>query len=81
MIAVHTDMASETAPDFIEKYYPDSKIIFAKDNEGESYYSALGGRDAYPYTVILNKQRNILATFAGSVSYQELKEIAEANCN
>ena len=81
VIAVHTDMASETAPDFIEKYYPDSKIIFAKDNEGESYYSALGGRDAYPYTVILNKQRNILATFAGSVSYQELKVIAEANCN
>ena len=79
VIAVHTDMAAETAPDFIKKHYPDSKIVFAKDFEAEGYYTALGGRDTYPYTVVLDKRGNILTVFVGPLNYRDLQEIVEAN--
>lgn len=82
VIAVHTDMASDTAPEFIQKYYPNSKIIFAKDydnNGTEGYYTALGGRNAYPYTVILNKNGTIQSEYVGAVNYQELQKAILAN--
>lgn len=78
VIAVHTDMASGTAPEFIGKYYPASNIVFAKDVEAEGYYTALGGRDAYPYTVVLDNTGIILSKFVGPVTYQELQEIVKA---
>ena len=81
VIAVRTDMASDTAPNLIEKYYPNSKIVFAKDynqNGAEGYYTALGGRDAYPYTVVLDNTGIILSKFVGPVTYQELQEIVKA---
>ncbi len=82
VIAVHTDIASDTAPEFIERHYNNSQIIFAKDynRDGtEGYYTALGGRDAYPYTVVLDHNGIILSVFVGSLSYQDLQEIVEAN--
>jgi thiol-disulfide isomerase/thioredoxin len=79
VIAVHTDMASETAPEFIQKYYPDTQIVFAKDIDAEGYYAALGGRDAYPYTVVLDKNGSVISTFVGPVSYSDLQKIVETN--
>lgn len=82
VIAVHTDIGSDAAPEFIKKYYPNSNIIFAKDykqNGAEGYYTALGGRDAYPYTVVLDNTGIIFAKFVGSVSYQDLLKIVEEN--
>ena len=80
VVAVHTNMIHETAPEFIGKYYPDSHIVFAKDytqNGIEGYYTALGGRDAYPYTVILDEQGVILAKFVSAVEYEDLQKVIE----
>ncbi len=80
VIAVHTNMASETAPAFISKYYPKSEITFARDyadNGKEGYYTALGGRDAYPYTVILDEDGIILALFVKPLYYEDLQAVVE----
>lgn len=80
VIAVHTNMASDTAPEFIEKYYPISPIIFARDylsNGLEGYYTALGGRGAYPYTVILDESGIILSVFVQAVQYEDLQRVIE----
>lgn len=74
VIAIHTDMVSDTAPEYIGNYYPDSNIIFAKDNEGEGYYSKLGGRGTYPYTVILNRNGKIIKIFYKALEYEDLRE-------
>ena len=85
VIAVHTHMVFDTAPEYISKYYADSQIIFAKDYPVDDtglnggYYSSLGGRGAFPYTVILDGDGIIVASFISSVEYEELKEVVEAN--
>jgi len=82
VIAVHTNMIHETAPEFIGKYYADSNIIFAKDyseNGIEGYYTALGGRDTYPYTVVLDEQGVILAVFFEALEYEDLQQVIEAS--
>ena len=84
VIAVHTHMIYETAPDYIAEYYPDSDIIFAKDYAVDSsgmnggYYSSLGGRDQYPYTVVLDEDGIIVAIYSSSVEYDTLKSIVDA---
>ena len=80
VIAVHTNMIHETAPEFIGKYYADSKITFAKDyseNGIEGYYTALGGRDTYPYTLVLDEQGVILAVFFEALEYEDLQQVIE----
>ena len=82
VIAVHTNMIHETAADFIAKYYANSNITFAKDyseNGLEGYYTALGGRDTYPYTVVLDEQGVILAVFFEALEYEDLQQVIEAN--
>lgn len=84
VIAVHTNMIHETAPEFITKYYPDSKIVFAKDYDAdgtEGYYISVGGRGEYPYTVILDERGVILKTFSSTVEYEDLKELVESELN
>ncbi len=78
VIAVHTNMISETAPEYIGNYYADSKITFACDGENESYYSALGGRDTYPYTVVIDSEGRITNVFFSALEYDDLKEAVEA---
>lgn len=82
VIAVHTNMIVDTAPAFIGEHYPDSKIIFASDyvtegSSAEMYYSNLGGRDSYPYTVILDENGVIIAKFVSSVTYEDLQKVIE----
>ena len=82
VIAVHTNMICDTAPDFIGRYYADSKITFAKDyteNGIEGYYTALGGRDTYPYTVILDRYGVILAKFVMPLEYEHLQSVIDAH--
>ena len=81
VIAIHTNMVNETAPAFIEKYYADSNITFAKDynlDNTEGYYTALGGRGTYPYTLILNDQGVILEVFVKALEYEDLQAVVEA---
>ena len=83
VVAVHTQMIADTAPAYIKENYPTTKIIFASDIALDDmglygkYYTALGGRDAYPYTVIIDENGIIVANFVSSVEYEELKQVVE----
>ena len=85
VIAIHTDMGVSEAPSFLTKYYSDSKIIFAKDSINENdtfnglYYTSLGGRDTYPYTVIIDENGVIVEKFVRALEYEDLKNVVEAN--
>lgn len=84
IVAVHTPLSKETAAAYIGKYYPDSPLIFAVDlplDEGGltgGYYTALGGRGTYPYTVVLDEKGVILTTIVSALEYEDLKELVEA---
>ena len=77
VIAIHTNMIVETAPEYIGKYYPESRIIFAQDTTDEGYYAKLGGRGTYPYTVVLDENGVICEIFVSALEYEDLKEAIE----
>lgn len=77
VIAIHTDMVSETAPEYIKNYYNNSNMIFAKDLSGEEYYAKLGGRGTYPYTVVLNSNGKIIKIFFEALEYEDLKDVLD----
>ena len=81
VIAVHTNMVSDSAPGFIKEHYPESDIIFALDYPDSKYYTALGGRNAYPYTAVLDENGSVVRTFAKTLEYEDLKEIVESELN
>ena len=81
VFAIHTNMVSETAPAYVGQYYPDSLITFCRDYslEGaEGYYTTLGGRGTYPYTVVLDENGVITQVFVSSLIYNDLKQAVEA---
>ena len=77
VIAIHSFLSVETAPNYIGKYYPDSQMIFAGDLDNAAYYTKLGGTGAYPYTLVLDADGVIVKTFVGSLKYEDLKEVVE----
>lgn len=81
VVAIHTVTVADTAPSFIAEYYPHSNMQFAVD-DGEGFYgvfyTALGGRDTYPYTVILDENGVIANVFYAAVEYEQLREAIEA---
>jgi len=83
VIAAH-GMGTATAPAYIAEHYPDTNIIFANDYTPEGgaiengYYTTLGGRGTYPYTLVLDKQGVITEIFYSSVTYEMLKEAVDA---
>jgi len=80
VIAVHTHSGFDRAPGYITEYYPKSAILFAKDEPMDdtglsgAYYTALGGRGMFPYTVILDGDGIIRAKFTSTLTYEELLE-------
>ncbi len=81
VIAVHTNMVSETAPTYIKDHYPESNIIFTRDLDLEGYYSMLGGRGTYPYTVVLDENGVVVKIFFEALEYNDLKEVVESELN
>ena len=86
VITIHTNMIHETAPPFIQTYYADSNLVFAKDFtvEGstvEQYYTMLGGRGTYPYTVILDQNGIVIAVFVSALEYEDLQLVVESQLN
>jgi len=81
VIAVHTNMIIDTAPEYISSHYPESKIIFASDIANEGYYSLLGGRGTYPYTVIIDENGVIVKIFFEALEYEDLDEIVNSQLN
>ncbi|MBQ7906537.1 MAG: TlpA family protein disulfide reductase [Clostridia bacterium] len=69
VVAVHTYSRKDEAPTFIMENYKNSEIIFAVDTEEEGYYAEMGGYMYYPYTVILNKDGEIVNTINGATNY------------
>ncbi len=78
VIAVHTNMIVDTAPEYIGTYYSNSKITFACDLADEGYYSLLGGRGTYPYTVVLDENGVIVKIFFEALEYEDLEEVVES---
>ena len=54
---------------------------FAKDLANEEYYSLLGGRGTYPYTVVLDENGIISQIFVKALEYDDLKNAVEAILN
>lgn len=74
VIAIHSALARETAPEYIGKYYPDSAMLFSWDSGATGdYYAMLGGRGTYPYTLVLDENGIIVKVFFSSVTYEDLK--------
>ena len=81
VVAIHSAVSKETAPEYIGKYYADTPMIFSWDNgEGFTgeYYTALGGRGTYPYTVVLDERGIIKKIFVSSLTYDDLKNTVES---
>ena len=81
VIAVHSSVSKQTAPNYIAEHFPESSILFSWDTgEGFNgdYYSALGGRGTYPYTLILDKDGIVRHIFLSSLTYEELKAAIKA---
>ena len=84
VIAIHTNMVSETEPAYIAGHYPDSNIIFARDyivDGTEGYYTTLGGRGTYPYTVILDENGTIVKVFWEALHYEDLEAVVLEHLN
>lgn len=81
VVAIHSAASRDTAPGYIAQYYPDSNMVFSWDGgdgfSGE-YYTALGGRGTYPYTVVLDENGIIQKIFLSSVTYEDLRQAVEA---
>ena len=80
VIAIHTDMLSDTAPDYIAANYANSHILFAKDLPTDSldaYYSLLGGLGGYPYTVVIDENGIVLTSVSSALTYEDLQQIIE----
>jgi len=83
IFAVHSYLlAQETAAAYIADNYADSVLTFladyAIDQTGTSgYYTTLGGRGTYPYTVVLDAQGRITKIFVSSVTYESLKDAVD----
>lgn len=77
VIAVHTDSLKDTAPDYIKGHYPESDIIFACDTENAGYYTTLGGRGTYPYTVVIDQSGVVTEIFLEALEYEDLQAAVE----
>ena len=77
VIAVHTDSLSDTAPAYIKEHYPDSNLIFACDTENAGYYTTLGGRGTYPYTVVIDSKGVVSRIFFEALEYEDLQTAVE----
>ena len=81
VIAVHTNMIIDTAPEYIKSHYPESNITFASDIAEEGYYSLLGGRGTYPYTVVIDENGVIVKIFFEALEYEDLEEVVKGQLN
>ena len=80
VIAIHSALARDTAPEYIGKYYPDTQMVFTWDSGATGdYYAMLGGRGTYPYTLVLDENGIITKVFFSSVTYEDLKAAVEEN--
>ena len=86
VIALHSDFDYDTAAAFVDEKFPDSAMLFGKDEltdpddpySPDKYFTALGGTDSYPITLVLDEEGVIIASIMKETNYNELKDIIEA---
>ncbi len=84
VIAIHSALNGSTAETYVLEHYPDSPIVFALDYSLDTsglvseYYTSLGGRGTYPYTVVLDENGVIDSIFVAPLTYDELKAAVDA---
>ena len=87
VVAIHSSMSNNTAPAYIAEHYHDSQIVFASDYALDDiglvggFYSSLGGRGTYPYTVVLDENGIITDIIVTSLTYEDLKQTVDARLN
>ncbi|MBQ8689445.1 MAG: 4Fe-4S binding protein [Clostridia bacterium] len=89
VFAVHTVLDFDSAmgaDDYIREHYPDSEMLFGKDEThpsatADEYYTMLGGTGAYPITIILDGDGIIIEKFMHEVTYEELRAVVEGELN
>ncbi len=85
VLTVHTVDYAETAPEYIAKEFPDSKMLFAYDmplSDGvDMYYTLLGGSGAYPTTLIVDDDGIVIFKANGKVSHDQLVSAIEGELN
>ena len=78
VIAIHSAPLKETAPEYIGAHYPDATMMFSWDDGATGdYYTALGGRGTYPYTLVLDENGIIVHIFVEAVHYEDLQAAVE----
>ena len=81
IIAVHSVQSNRTAKDFVDKYYPDTKMIFAFDEkltaQKDMYFTLLGGSSYYPRTLVLDANGVITFSTDSPLTHEELVEVVE----
>ena len=86
VIAIHSVQSNNTTKEYVDKYYADSKMIFAFDealtSSIDKYYTMLGGSGMYPRTLVLDENGVITFATENAVSYDKLvSEIEKAKNN
>ena len=87
VFAVHSYLlVEETAAAYIADNYTGSSLNFLsdyplEDGNTSGYYTTLGGRGTYPYTVVLDAEGVITKIFVSSVTYDMLKSAVEDALN
>ena len=76
VIAVHTTYKSEEAAQYVKDNFADSDMLFGFDKpydgyDVDYYFTALGGADSYPITIILDENGVITHTIMNTVHYDD----------
>ena len=78
VLAIHSVTTKNEAPAYIAENFPDSDMIFAYDlpltTTIDMYFNLLGGKSAYPRTLILDRDGVITYTYDGKLEHSKLVE-------
>lgn len=82
MVAIHSKNRTEDVQKFLDsKGWCDYKMMIAQDTSLVNSYETLGGKSAYPMTVIVNKHGIITHVSNGSISESALRQKIEEALN
>ena len=82
VLAIHTEQLSEREADYIVKNFPDSYMLFGRDDAdaelgADAYYTMLGGKGTYPMTLVLDENGVIVKKFMFEIGKEELVNAVE----
>lgn len=78
VVTVHSyDLYNVDVQGYISEHFSEYDYVFCRDGSGDEYCNLLGGGDAWPYTVIVDKDGVIVSVIPSSTTYKELKSILD----